>query len=548
MRFLQRNILIVLFIFATTGLFFLQNRIVPFFSDDIGWIGSVSGESVIGRFKDFVSDQQNMWLTQNGRAANNFVWQLTICGGELCYDIFISLTFLAVIFLIGQIAGINNCKRSVFLWVLIPFFLLYLSPDHSSNFYWAGGGCHYLWPCFLSLLFLIMLKRNQRKESLSNFIPLILLSFFAGWSHEIFALPISLSLFCLSLYSIINKNSDKPKKKQWLMIFAYWLGTLLIVVSPGTRNRIGGTMNGAEIPFLQAIAAKLVTSFKIFRYGRCFYGILFIVIYSYLLKTEAFKSFVRNNAFWFIALLGNVGIVVILGVGGRAVWGVEVFSFILILRWLDGITIRQRMLLNRIGIFLSILLVVHQAILLKPFKESWQTYDNVVEQTKQAGFRGTARMEDWQSSNPLIDSFVAHPYAMMMQDIWMRVPLRCNVCKSEVYDALTIFEDKECSDKVSNIGGDFITLYDDSKVESIREGRISIELEPISSNMRGGFLFIFWHSILQKVWPDRYPASINTIYEEEYSVLKIGGKEFIRFEKPIRPIARTILDVEILAE
>lgn len=528
-------------------LFFIQNRFVPFFSDDIGWIGNLNTTSFRIGIKDFFSDQANVWFTQNGRAVNHAIWQLTINGGELCYDIFITITLAVVLLLLGNILLKDYAKKSIVPWVSMVIAMLYLSPDHATNFYWAGGGCHYLWPCLLTLLYIKVLSNSREKRCQRyKFLPLSVFALLAGWTHEIFALPISFTLFCFLVYEICKGRSKDITAQQWGLIIAYWIGALLIVVSPGTRTRIGGTMGGAEMPLLQALAAKIVTSFKIFRYGRCFYLLIALIFYLWLSKKESLKLYVQSNVFFLLSLLGSLGIVVILGVGGRAVWGVEVFSLILILRWMnDKINCSdKKQLYERVGLIVAALIVVHQAFLIKPFHDSWKTYNDVVGQTKSEGFAGTARMVDWHSDNILIDSFVAHPYDMMMEDMWVRMPLKCNVCKAETYDQLSNTSLYLDSIAATNVSGDFVIPYSETVVADIKAGRFAMTLEPISSQMEGGFMFIAWHKLMQSIWPERYPTTINFIYPEEYSVLSIGNRKFIRFEKPIRPIARNIKKIE----
>lgn len=542
------KISLIVFLGCCCVLFFIQNRFVPFFSDDIEWIGSLDTTGFGVGIKDFFLDQANMWLTQNGRAVNHAIWQLTINGGELFYDIFITLTLAGVLLMFCNVLLKDNAKKSIVPWVLMLITMFYLSPDHSTNFYWAGGGCHYLWPCLLTLLYIKILSNSREKlYQWYYYIQLCFFSFLAGWTHEIFALPISFSLFCFLVYEICKGRTEKISLQQWGFIVAYWIGALLIVVSPGTRTRIGGTMGGADMPLLQALAAKIVTSFKIFRYGRCFYLLVALLCYIWLSKKESFKQYVQSNAFFFLSLLGSLGIVVILGVGGRAVWGVEVFSLILILRWInDEInSSKKNQLYERIGLVIAVLIIVHQAVLINPFHDSWKTYNDVVAQTKSVGFSGTARMEDWHSDNILINSFVAHPYDMMMEDMWMRMPLKCNVCNAETYDQLSNTSFYIDSITVANICGDFVIPFSETVDSDIKAGRFTMTLEPISSNMKGGFLFIAWHKLMQSVWTERYPATINFIYPEEYSVLNIGNRKFIRFEKPIRPIARDIKQITI---
>lgn len=543
----KKQLLIYLFIIVCLIIFFLQNRAVPFFSDDIGWIGSITHSDLLGTIKEFFSDQTNVWLTQNGRAVNHAVWQLTICGGELCYDIFISIVFLGTILLLSNLVLTGKGRESFAPWTMIVFTFLYLSPDHATNFYWAGGGCHYLWPYFLTLIYLSLLKRSIRVNlEWYIYVPSLLFCFLAGWTHEIFSLPVSFALLCTLLFFAINGKIKEINIQQISFVLLYCLGALMIVISPGTITRIGGTMGSADVSMIHALAAKLVTSFKIFRYGRCFYLLLILFLYISFSKKESLRSFINKNAFLLLSFIGSLGIVVILGVGGRAVWGVEVFSLMIILKWINEKVENNKYNYNLIACIAAIIIVIHQSLLIMPFHDSWSTYKEMDAQTKQPGFQGTARMVDWQSGNVLIDPYVAHPYEMMMQDIWMRAPLHCNVCKSDVYDFLLEKGSQIDSVNVTKIHGDFIIPYSDDVITSIETNRMNIDLEPISFSMDGGFLFITWHSVLQKLWSARYPTNIDFIFPEEYSILNVGDSRYIRFEKPIRPIAREIKTVELI--
>lgn len=524
----------------------MNNEQVPFFSDDINWIGSLETNNFSGFVESVINRQVNVWLTENGRAMNHLLWQITVGNGDLCYDVFISVVFVIFLWSAINLAAIRFVWSSLFLWSIAAFSTLYLSPASSSNFYWAAGGCHYLWPAMLSIVYLILLKKSCiNKFSIIKLTFLSFFSFMAGWTHEIFALPISFALLCMIIYNICK--GKYLSKQHFCLIIPFWLGTLLIVVSPGTIARIAGNGGAEGATFLSALLAKAVTSFKIFRYGRCFYVLLALLIYLALSKKKSLVEFVKDNVFLCLCCLGSLGIVVILGVGGRAVWGVEVFSLLIIIKWVNSVLAHSDKLAvwNKIGAVLAVIIIVHQACLIKPFKESWDTYRAVVEQTKQSNFEGTASMEQWKSDNPLIDPFVAHPYEMMMEDMWMRFPLHCNVCRTDVYDYLKKNGGQMTEKTVMNIDGDFVVPLSEEIEKAVRAGAFEMKLKPITYTQQGSLMYLSWHQLLQKMWPERYPKTISAVYEDEVSCLSVGGRQYLRFEKPVRPVYREIESVII---
>ena len=534
------------FSLVLTACFFLLNRQVPFFSDDLGWINSIQGESFLDKIESVFEVQKRHWLTQNGRITCHAFLQCVAGNGELAYDLFISILFGLSILLFNKLFDDKDNKSDILIFALIAIVFLYLSPSSTTNFYWAAGGCNYLLPVFFSLGFLCCINYLKTRNFDNYLLPFVaLFSFIAGWTHEIFALPISFALFCMIIYNICK--GKHLSKQHFCLIIPFWLGALLIVVSPGTIARIAGNGGAEGATFLSALLAKAVTSFKIFRYGRCFYVLLALLIYLALSKKKSLVEFVKDNVFLCLCCLGSLGIVVILGVGGRAVWGVEVFSLLIIIKWVNSVLAHsdKSAVWNKIGAVLAVIIIVHQACLIKPFKESWDTYRAVVEQTKQSNFEGTASMEQWKSDNPLIDPFVAHPYEMMMEDMWMRIPLHCNVCRTDVYDYLKKNGGQMTEKTVMNIDGDFVVPLSEEIEKAVRAGAFEMKLKPITYTQQGSLMYLSWHQLLQKMWPERYPKTISAVYEDEVSCLSVGGRQYLRFEKPVRPVYREIESVII---
>jgi len=354
-----------------------------------------------------------------------------------------------------------------------------------------------------------------------------LLGFCAGWTHEIFALPVSFACFCY-----MCAHYKEMSAQTWILIFSFWLGAALIVLSPGTWHRIL-TTQGGDVNLL----SKFLTSFKVFRYGRMFYLLLALLGMLILSRRYSLKQFFKDQAFLFWCLLAALGIVMILGVGGRAVWSVEVFSLLLLIRWLEANFCMNSRMVAFAGCAVAVFLLLHHVFLIPASCQAWDTYREV--EARCHSDKNTIHcvpMFDWQSDNPLIDPFVAHPYRMMRQDIWIRLPLRCEVVRQDEYE---ILEKLSISDfkgfSALKIGDDFYWIEDADF--NVSEWKYS--LRPVDNSYSGGFLFLAWHKMLQHFFPSRYPAQA-VVSVGNVTSLAIGGLRFVRFEKPIFPIRREI--------
>lgn len=475
-----------------------------------------------------------MWLNENGRAMNHILWQIAVGSGERFYDLLISACFALCVIWVHKVAFPDQ-HRDVALWpwIIIVLVFLYFVPDSESLFFWAAGGCHYLFPAMMTMGFFLLLRRGERGLSRPWMLGLsTLFAFCAGWTHEIFALPVSLALFI----SVCRQGKIIPRRI-WLLIIAYWLGAMLIILSPGTWHRIL-TTQGGEINLL----SKLLTSFKIFRYGRVFYALMFMMLGMAVCFRSSLTAFIRREAFLHWCLLGALGIVVILGVGGRAVWSVEVFSLLILLRWMKSLPVFSSCRMQVVAMTLGIGICVHQACLVIPFREAWDTYRAMEEACHQtSGDFQCVPMDDWHSANPLIDPFVAHPYWMMMQDYWMRAPLSVQVCRTDEYQKLMLMDNSDfAAGHALQVGGEFYYPYDEMVLREVAAGHWEYTLSPIRGTSSGGWLYLSWHMLIQKILPDRYPTKL-VVAQDQITRLDIGERTYIRIERPIAPVEREIL-------
>lgn len=526
---------IISFVLLFGVVFYIMNTIIPFFSDDL-WLTKDSGnqESLVGKISYLIEFAWDFWNNENGRIVNQVLWKIFCLFGENAFDAFNGVLFVITVFLVVKLSVNKNHLFYPLPYILVLIYELYLIPNSGSLYYWAAGSFNYLFPSALAVCFLLILRWLNGKRQINGFVIGVIgiYSFLAGFTHEIYSLPISFSLFVVILYKRLNIN-----KLLFIPILCFWIGALLVVVSPGTIHRIMGTQTGEDISIFSSFSAKLLQSFKIFHYGRLFYLILFLLLYLLFFRCDKFLIFVKRYAFLLLCMFSSLSIVAIMGVGGRAVCGVEFFSLLIIVNYLSTI---EQICKKHDNVYFVILglMLIHQVYLLSFAAESWNTYKEVVAESDGKGpTPKTIGMKDWTSDNIFVDPFVAHPYKMMREDMWMRKPLYCEVCREDVYSTLKYGD-------ITNgeIGDDYIFMYSDNIIKDIEKEKLYMHLEPITSDFEGGMLFKVWHLLVQRIMPSRYPSEV-LVHENDVTNLEIGNKHFLRFESPYAPVPRKIISV-----
>lgn len=515
--------------------FYLMNTIIPFYSDDI-WLSKDSGDqdSFFGIIVYLADFAWHFWNNENGRIVNQLFWKIFCLSGENAFNIFNGVLFVTTIFLIAKLSVNKRFLLHPLPYFIILLYELYLIPDSDTLYYWAAGSFNYLFPSTLAAAFLLMLRWLDKRVTFSYLLAICVggYSFLAGFTQEIYSLPISFSLFVVLSYKRFKVN-----KSLYIPILCYWIGTALVVFAPGTIQRIGSQGMPSDLSLVSALTSKVLQAFKIFHYGRLFYVILFALIYLAILKHHKFVEIINRYSFLLLCMFSSLSIVAIMGVGGRAVCGVEFFALLIILNYCTSLLHNEHKYENVTFVFVIVLLV-HQVILLPFAKDSWGTYKEIVVKTEgNTSEIKTVSMKDWSSCNAFVDPFVAHPYRMMRDNIWMRSALYCEVCSEEVYNAL-----EKGLDEYGRIGDDFILPCSPDLLRDIEMGNMIMELEPITSHFEGGTLFSMWHMFIQWIIPSRYPKEV-IVSKDNVVELSINNKLFLRFESPYAPIPRKIKSV-----
>ncbi len=549
-------------------IFFALNHAVPFYADDYVWTGTMPEGSlwtlIVTRLQtlDFLP-------TSCGRLTCHLACQLLIPFGEMWFDCINAVMLLAAMLLTRKLC-FRRLKDTALACLLIILAYFYFPPSAETLFYWGSGSANYLLPLLLVLLFLCGMRTLEQDEAgretsqcgktgRVRFGLLCLTALAAGWSHEIFSLPIA----CAIVGCAVLRRKRKPGRRQAIACGAFLLGSACLVLSPRSLGRLLSQEGGASLT-LGALTTHLLQGFKMFRDGKWIYVILALLILSRF-RHLGLRNFVKDNLFYSLCLVASVLMIAVLGHGGRAVWGIEVFSFLLVFRFVDWSFDRKRQEDEqwqeanpnqvsaqdktfahcakhgeRLALVACLCLTAHQAMLIGPFHEAWGTYRSAKAETLAGDRQHTVPMEDWQSGNPLIDPFVAHPYRMWMHDIWMRCPDCHNICRKDIYETL---QSTGIADSTLVCFGDvWVANRTDALMNKIETGQLWYELLPITYGSQGSALTETWHMLLQRILPGRYPTRV-AVTGGDILPLKVGAQDYILFNQPFCPIWRDIKNI-----
>ena len=526
---------IIIFVTVSIATFWFHNRAIPFYADDYAWINQLDHYSIwddiIQRFRTL-----DFQPTTCGRLTCHLAVQFLLPFGELFFDIVNTIMFATVVWLIAKLCFSSLNRKKILPWILIVLSQLYICPNSATLFYWGSGSANYLFPLLLILTYIFALRYCQNLST-SLTCLLFVYSIAVGWTHEMFVLPM-VCAFVAYLPTVWKSLCWK----HYALVLGFTIGAFSLVFSPGSLDRLLSQENNSA-GFTPIAISHILQGFKMFRDGRWTYILLLVIAYTYLTKNSKFKKLLANNWFYVLSFIASFCMIFILGHGGRAIWGIEVFSCIIIFKIIDSYIDKLSKWHNILIACFSVVIMIHQICLIKPYYDSWNTYRTAEYRVRELGSKETIRIEDWHSDKPWIDNFVAHPYQLMMHDMWMRIPNCHSFCDANTYDKLLVSEIRD--NEIRQFGKVWIAKDSPSLRESINDSSLVYELTPISTNDEGSYLSLLWHSILQNYLPNRYPTSV-TVSNSDIMPLRINEKDYLLFNQPFCPIWRNINNISFM--
>lgn len=333
--------IILLSIVAITAFYFSMNS--PWTGDDMMYGYKITEEYVtnyrntlspdfvperIESFGDLIESQNNHFFLVNGRYVAHILVQI-FCSwlGPVAFSICNVAVWLALIYLLIRMSGgiISDCRRLMLTIILVVLtYLFKMVPSTEIG---------YVWMSLANLTFLNILFGQQR--SIRWTVPLLLFSIFSGNGNETFSSGISVALIFYMF-----RNAKNLSLQKWLMIVGYGIGSLVLVVSPGSWHRIGNVESqggfGAVIALTVGMATTLI--------------LVGMVIYLVLVKRINLRQLIKESQFYWIAFAVCLMFCMATGaVSIRSLCGTNLMAIILVLRLIKGRHIHAWLLLT--GVF-----------------------------------------------------------------------------------------------------------------------------------------------------------------------------------------------------
>lgn len=352
-------------------IFYILNYLTPLFSDDWHYNFIYGTLDKIDNISDVIKSQYIHYFKCNGRFIPHFIIQLFdgILGKEL-FNVFNTIAFILFIHLSTHLVK-NEYKALYLPAFLILLLCFYFIPSFNNCFLWMSGACNYLWVADILLIFNILLFK-QIKEKI--YYPLLfIIGMISGWTNEAFIIGMSCGYF---VYFIIKRI--KPTLPQTILLSGFYIGTILLVFSPGSIHRALGNNN---TPLnITAILHNLINSFLNMNNIRLLPLLIILFLYSTYKKKINPKQFIGDNIIWIIAIIVSFIFVLFTNYNsGHSRFGFEFFSLLLTVKLLSNFNI-NKYFIQVLHFFLAITAIY----IIKLSYTNYHEYQNCINQINQS--------------------------------------------------------------------------------------------------------------------------------------------------------------------
>ena len=181
---------------------------------------------------DIFVSQWNHYHLYNGRSIVHFIAQLFCWGGSKnAYNIFATLLFIPYVLLLTKLCFPEKRIGDAFLSIgCLGCLMLYLE-EPSCLYRGICFGCNYLYSSVVWFTYIYLLC-YRRTDKLWRSVAVILLSVFAGWSHEAFSIP-----FCSALTVWMYMYRKTLNKYEIVALALCYISTAIMVFAPGNLQK-----------------------------------------------------------------------------------------------------------------------------------------------------------------------------------------------------------------------------------------------------------------------------------------------------------------------
>lgn len=374
------------FLLIIGSLFYLMNMYTPICGDDYLYSfyltpvaaksffegASIGFEQKISSFTDVIFSQYNHYFYVNGRTIPHILEQ-SFAGlwGENCFNLINVFAFLLLNMLVIWISGKSNLTKFGY-WVAAVFFIWFLLPCPVDLFLLMSGALNYTWSAVLCLAFLLVYTKVRQMERVNWGVAflLFLLGVISGWTHESLVIGISGSLFIIYC---VQYNKRKPKSPEVALVAGFWLGTLLLCLSPAARGRASFDHPSIWETFLLIIGEL-----------RAFYVLLFLLVYTFFREkrngnNHTLRKFFYDNQLYFYIIFIELVFSLVIGFRNvRQLFGIELFSVVILIKLISEQISFNAVWCRSVSIVAASAIVLHMAFVIPCAKRSHAQFQDIV--------------------------------------------------------------------------------------------------------------------------------------------------------------------------
>ena len=374
------------FLLIIGSLFYLMNMYTPICGDDYLYSfyltpvaaksffegASIGFEQKISSFTDVIFSQYNHYFYVNGRTIPHILEQ-SFAGlwGENCFNLINVFAFLLLNMLVIWISGKRNLTKFGY-WVAAVFFIWFLLPCPVDLFLLMSGALNYTWSAVLCLAFLLVYTKVRQMEKVNWGVAflLFLLGVISGWTHESLVVGISGALFIIYC---VQYNKRRPKSPEVILVVGFWLGTVLLCLSPAARGRASFDHPSIWETFLLIIGEL-----------RTFYVLLFLLVCTFFREKRngnhhTLKKFFYDNQLYFYIIFIEFVFSLVIGFRNvRQLFGIELFSVVILIKLISEQTSFNTVWCRSISIVAASVIILHMAFVIPCAKRSHAQFQDIV--------------------------------------------------------------------------------------------------------------------------------------------------------------------------
>jgi len=293
----------------------------------------------------FVS-QVNHYKVMNGRFIVHFITQC-FCGfiGKGPFNVVNTLVYLFLMVAALRLTRAHSLIKAIgviaALWLLLPVqWILSFDVVFPINYLWTAA----------AIVTFVLLFRHVKAKAMDapwKNALLMLLAVVCGSMHEGFSLPLSGALFCYVLLRFRHINAS-----QWCLVLGMWMGTLIVIGSPGIWNRAAGAS-------AETLGEVLSRKADILRYSKRLYLLVALLVAGWFLDRQKTKAFLHDSLLELtFVLMGFLFLFMLPYYSQRMSFPMDLFVVLMAMKYLCGHDLRGKASLCA-AVALAVLLAVH---------------------------------------------------------------------------------------------------------------------------------------------------------------------------------------------